>query len=148
MWVRWDCVASCMLEFWDTPLYSAPVSCQWSVCTLNFVGSYPTVRNSCKKPKLQYFTKNQIFLCTCSFFLALKEGSSGFLAFINSPDIFQWEYSIIKGKRAGFLKILIAIHKRLAVRPSQYRKSDSLKWASRTKALLDLEMILRISICL
>lgn len=94
-------------------------SCELTVVYVytEFCRSYPTVRNSCKRPKLQYLMKNQFFLCTCSFFLALKDGLSGFLAFINSPDIFQCEYSIIKCKRTVvvffFFLILIAIHKGL-----------------------------------
>lgn len=78
-----------ILEFKNTSWYSASVSWQWSVCTLNFVGSYLTLRNSSDKTKLQYFTQNRVLLmCMLFLSLMLMQGLSGFFCFYNLSRYF------------------------------------------------------------
>lgn len=138
--VRWDCVASCMLEFWNTPLYWAPVNWQWSVHTLNFVASYLTVRSSCKKSKLHYFSKKSVLFMHMLFLSGNEGGVFRLLCFYKLSRYFS--------VRIGYFLILIAIHKGFL--QSGHPSTETLThWNEhQIQTLLDIERNLRSSICL
>lgn len=111
------------------------MSCQWSVYTLNIVGSNLPLRNSCDKTKLQYFTQNWFFWCTHTLSLVLKRGFSGFFCFYKLSRYFPVKVlhtKIYKNRFFFFFPSCIS-QRTFAVWSSQYRNCDSLRRAPRTK---------------